>query len=220
MKIINNIAILENDTHISKWVIESGRLDHDQNMLPFILANIKAGDVVIDAGAYIGDHTIAYAERVGKDGFVFAFEPNKEAFDCLEYNLKTFDNTTIFNQGLGSKIEKMGMLKSPDNIGMCHLIKGGDITVTTIDDLYLFKCDFIKIDCEGYELEILKGGYETIRRFKPTLLIELNKYTLEREGITFKHIFNFLDNIGYIYNNIYEEQDLNQPQIDIICRPK
>ena len=57
------IAILENDTHISKWVEESGKLDHDQNDIPLILKYINEGDTVVDCGAFIGDHTIAYLNR-------------------------------------------------------------------------------------------------------------------------------------------------------------
>ncbi len=60
MKIINNIAVIEGDEYLSKWVIDSGRLDHDQNSLPIILAYIKEGYTVIDAGANIGSHALAY----------------------------------------------------------------------------------------------------------------------------------------------------------------
>lgn len=220
MYLFNDIAILPNDTHISKWVRESGRLDHDQNMLPIVLPFIKPGAIVIDAGAYIGDHTIAYAKSVGVDGFVFAFEPSPEAFECLQYNLEGMTNTTCFNQGLSSKIGSKGIVKYTNNIGMNYLSEGNDISVTSIDDLGLFGVDFIKIDCEGYELEILKGAYETINKYKPVLLIEINKETLKRNKVSEKDIFKFLENAGYKYRNIYFEQSLSGEQYDIICEPK
>jgi hypothetical protein len=50
----NGIALLEHDTHLSKWVVEHNRLDFDQNVLPFVLPHIKEGDVVLDAGANLG----------------------------------------------------------------------------------------------------------------------------------------------------------------------
>ena len=220
MKIINNIAILENDTHISRWVQESGRLDHDQNMLPFVLKYIKNGDVVIDAGAYIGDHTIAYSNAVGKDGLVFAFEPNKEAFDCLEFNMGITANVYCFNQGLGSCSSYKGLCKIQDNIGCTYITNGDEIKITSIDNLEMKGIDFIKIDCEGYEMEILKGAYESIKKFSPVLLIEVNKGTLLREGKTEKDIFNYLDELGYSYRNIYSEQTLSGDQYDIICEKK
>lgn len=52
--------IIDGDTHISKWVEETGRLGHDQDLLPRILKLIRPGDVVVDVGAFIGDHTFDY----------------------------------------------------------------------------------------------------------------------------------------------------------------
>src|SRR5687767_9160852 len=87
MKILpNGIAVLEKDSHISKWCESEKRLDHDQNLLPVILSYVKKGDWVVDAGAFIGDHTRAYLDRVGATGVVVALEPNPEAFECLKHN--------------------------------------------------------------------------------------------------------------------------------------
>jgi len=66
VKILDNgIAVIEGDTHISSWVESTGRFDHDQNALPIILEHIKEGDWVVDGGAFIGDHTKAYKDKVG-----------------------------------------------------------------------------------------------------------------------------------------------------------
>jgi FkbM family methyltransferase len=218
MKITNGIAIIEDDTHISKWVKESGRLDHDQSMVPLALHHIKQGGIVIDAGAYIGDHTIAYAKAVGLDGLVFAFEPNPKAFECLEYNMRNYPNTTCFKQGLGSKTESKGITNYSGNYGINHITEGVGISMTSIDELGMFGVDFIKIDVEGYELEILKGAKETIKKFKPVLLIEINRGTLKREGVKENDIFSFLDELGYAYKNIYEGHPLMGEQYDIICQ--
>ena len=88
MKIITGkngqeIAILETDNCICRFVEQSGRLDHDQNMLPIVLSYIPIGGVVIDVGAFIGDHTIAYLNKVRENGMVYAFEPYINAFECL-----------------------------------------------------------------------------------------------------------------------------------------
>lgn len=217
MRIVKGIAVIEGDTHISKWVVDSGRLDHDQSMVPLAVQYIKPGAVVVDAGAYIGDHTIAYARAVGLEGFVFAFEPNPVAFECLEYNMKPFSNVTCFKQGLGSKTETKGITQYDGNYGINHITEGYGTSITSIDELELFGLDFLKIDVEGYEMEILKGAYETIKKFKPVMLIEINVCTLEREGKTEKDVFKFLDNLGYKYKNVYEGQALSGDQYDIIC---
>lgn len=56
--------VLADDTHLSKWVEEHGRLDHDE-AIASIVEHIPQGGVVVDAGASLGDHTIAYARKVG-----------------------------------------------------------------------------------------------------------------------------------------------------------
>lgn len=218
MKIIKgDIAILEDDTHICKWVKQEGRLDHDQNMLPFVMKHIKTGDLVIDVGAYVGDHTLAYSDRVGHNGRVIAFEPNNEAFECLVYNLGRRNNCELRNEAVGSG-GKVVLIKCPDNIGMTYVqnSKNG-FEAVAIDSLNLNRCDFIKIDCEGFEMEVLKSAIDIIERFKPKLLIEVNTYALSRNGITREDIFNFLDSYGYKYENIYPGQSLYDEQIDIIC---
>jgi FkbM family methyltransferase len=216
----NNIAIIASDNCICKWVAEEGRLDHDQNLLPIVLQYINEGDTVIDCGAFIGDHTIAYSNKVGDDGLIIAFEPSKEAYECLEYNLKEKDNTIIRKQGLGEKTESKGIRAVEGNSGMNYLIEGNEISIMSIDELNLSKLDFIKIDCEGYELNVLKGGINTINKFKPKMLIEINDMTLERSGMKRKDIFNFLDSINYSYSNIYKSQGLKEYQMDVICLPR
>lgn len=220
MKIINkDIAILEDDTHISKWVEQEGRLDHDQNMLPLILPFIPVGGIVIDAGAYIDDHTIAYARKVGASGSVYAFEPNEKAYDCLVYNLNDLQNTIPANCGLGETDGYSGMYFAPGNIGMTYLSGNGDTPIMTIDGLKLSRLDFIKIDVEGYELSVLKGAKKYIKKYRPVMLIELNDDTFKRSGIRRGEIFKFLDKFGYRYENIYKDQGINETKMDLLCQP-
>ena len=216
----HGIAIIEEDTHICKWVKESGRLDHDQNMLPLIGKYLKEGDTVIDIGAYIGDHTIYYSKKVGPTGKVLAFEPNKEAFECLNYNLGQYNNTQCYNLAVGEKVGKISIDDSCVNKGMAHIKEGNDIDVITLDLVSLTSLNFIKIDCEGFEIEVLKGAKNTINHFKPIMLIEINDATLNRYGKDRKEVFELLDSYGYSYSNIYKWQGLNDSQLDIICIKK
>lgn len=214
----NDIAIIKEDQCICRFVRESNRLDHDQNLLPQIFNYINYGDVVIDCGAFIGDHTVAYAKRVGETGTVFAFEPSLEAYECLKHNAKSEERVIIYNGGLGSHHHKAIINNVADNSGMNYLTDGDEgVQILTIDSLNLSKLDFIKIDCEGYELEVLKGGVETIKRLKPKMLIEINQMTLDRVGIKREDIFSFLRDLGYEYKNIYNGQGLDEYQMDVIC---
>ena len=225
MHITNGIATIESDLCISKWVRESGRLDHDQNMLPLLKPFIPLHGVVCDIGAFIGDHTIFYSNAVGEKGKVYAFEPSKEAFECLDYNLNYKPNTFVYNMALGNTKGYVSTNEVEDNAGMNFITESEKgVILDTLDNFVennnITQIDFIKIDVEGYELEVLKGAEKSINKFKPTLLIELNDLTLYRAGISRKDIFDFLDKNGYIYRNIYKEKGIDEYQMDLISYVK
>ena len=222
IELFNGIALLKDDQCICRFIRESGRLDHDQNMLPLLKEFIKNGDVVLDIGAFIGDHTIYYSKLVGDNGSVIAFEPNRDSFFCLEHNLKAYKNVELINSAIG---KEYGFVRTVDvlgNIGMNFLIPDnlGGIVIYSLNQMEIDRIDFIKIDVEGFELDVLIGGKETINKFKPTMLIEINDATLSRQGISRNDIFAWLQENNYIYRNIYKNQGLNDSQLDIICTPK
>jgi FkbM family methyltransferase len=222
MKITKHgIAVIEGDECISKWVESEGRLDHDQNALPRILPYIKEGDHVLDIGAFIGDHTIAYSNKVGFYGKVIAFEPNSKSFECLKYNLNGIKNTELRNEGLSDEVGKITLTDVETNAGMCFAIKSkAGVKTITIDSLKLTRLDFIKIDAEGFEHKILKGGEETIKKFKPIMVIEINNHALLRNGTSDNDVFVYLNELGYYYKNIYDGQSIYEDQVDLICTPK
>ena len=210
-------AIISDDTHIGKWVKQNKRLDFDQNTLPFILKYIKKGDVIIDAGANIGAYSYAFLNKT-EDGLVVSFEPNQDAFECLSYNLQFYKNSVVFNCALGDKSGKVSIVKDK-NAGATHCVFDpvGDINMRTIDSYNLQKVDFIKIDVEGFESFVLTGAIKTIQKFKPTMLIEINRGALEKNGMTSENIFSFLYMMGYSCKNIYPNEIMGGEQYDIIC---
>lgn len=226
MKIITGkngqeIAILETDNCICRFVQESGVLSHDQNMLPIVLSHIPVGGVVIDVGAFIGDHTIAYLNKVRENGMVYAFEPYINAFECLKFNLKNYKNLNAFNYALGNSEDYISMEIVETNDGMNFIKQGNDIRITRLDTISqnFTKLDFIKIDCEGYELDVLQGGQRTIQKYKPKMLIEINEMTLNRNNVKREDIYEWLDVAGYVYHNIYPNHGLFESQMDILCQP-
>lgn len=213
MKILpNGIAVLKNDTHISKWVEEHGRLDHDRWLLDQIEPYLHEGDWVVDAGAFIGDHALAYAKKVGLTGRVFAFEPNRQAFDCLCRNIVYFHVPNIIPDIRGltndSEQEFYALEEGPhSNAGMAFVkgraydlgIQVTDINMRAIplDDLYLERLDFLKMDIEGYEHKALIGAKKTICKFHPIILLEINKEALARNDSSFAMIQSYLKALDY-----------------------
>lgn len=227
MKILENgIAVIEGDSHISRWVTQEGRLDHDQNALPGILAHIKDGDNVLDIGANIGSHTIAYSKAVGENGRVWAFEPNPVAYECLELNMGKFcPNVKCMRVGLSDQPSLCRIVQN-QNAGAAMLfpLRDGEVSdvhtaVVTLDDVFLDKDDvrinFAKLDCEGMESLIIRGGEKLIRRDKPVLYVEVNEGALRVHGTTGNDLIIQIMNLGYDI-----KPTGHGPQYDIFCLPK
>lgn len=216
MKILpNNIAVLENDSHISRWVEETGRLDHDEYSIPIILEHIEKGDYVVDAGAFIGDHTIAYLKAVGPTGQVIAFEPNREAYQCLLHNCPKAD--CIF-AGLGDKEQKL-RFATDGNVGASHICGLGDkkVDIVTLDSYNLNRLDFFKLDVEGFEISALVGATKTILKHRPMMWVEVNEGALQRNGKTPLDLLSFIRHeLGYAITP-YPEFDV--AQYDLLCKP-
>ena len=216
------IAVIEGDTHISKWVEESGRLDHDQSFVPMIVDLIPENGVVLDVGAFIGDHTVAYRRKVGSKGHVFAFEPNPIAFDCLSYNCP---NCCCYNYGLSDTDTDDAVLNIGPNAGECHVDcsvpKNGKVKMRRLDTLptSFHRIDLIKIDVEGFEVKVLAGGVNTIMSFRPVLVIEVVRRNLIRAGVSAEHLFGALEVLRYSYKPAFKDHSLKDEQYDLICKP-
>lgn len=217
MKILpNGIAVIDGDTHISKWVEQTGRLDHDQNVLPLLTKHIPKGGTVVDIGAFIGDHTLHYANCVGITGSVVALEPNPVAFACLAHNMSAHKQVTCLNVGASDSSHTIG-IEADANAGATYANAEGAIPCLPLDSLYLAACHFIKMDCEGYEVRALHGAFHTILMHKPVLLIEVNEGALARQGKRPADIFEILDECGYQYRNIYPNTPMEGDQYDILA---
>ncbi len=223
----NGIALIESDTHICRWVKETGKLDHDTNVLPKVLPFVPVNGVVIDAGSFVGDQTIAYANKVGVNGKVLAFEPFPEAFQCLEYNMKELPHVVCENKALGNKNGFVTAKALSENFGMAIVEESSEgIHIVTLDSYlesfpYEFtQLDFLKIDIEGEEIHMLQGAKQTIGKFKPVMFIEVNKSTLKAKGYTKNDLLQTIHDLGYTYRNVYEEQGLDDEQFDVLCFPK
>ena len=143
---------------------------------------VKPGDVVIDAGAWIGDFS-AYA--VYKGATCFAFEPTESTYEwlCKTRDINKDKGKIIpVKYGLGDTDEEIKINISSINSGANSLIRNMEddpdhelIKVTTLDSFVkknnIQKVDFIKADIEGYERNMLLGAQETLRNFAPKLVI-------------------------------------------------
>lgn len=210
------IWVLDNDSHISKWIEEKGSLQHDYQSMPVMLDLMNEGDCVIDIGACIGDTAIPFADKVGPTGHVLAFEPNPLAFECLKRNAANYPNITCIQSAVGDYIGTTGM-NLLDNAGASFVTKGDGFPMTILDGMDMNIPHLIKIDAEGYELNVLDGAENTIMTARPIIIMEVNEGALRRHGVGPAEVFTWLTAHGYSYESILPGEIGSQ--YDIIARP-
>jgi FkbM family methyltransferase len=158
---------------------------------------VGSGSVVVDAGAQIGAFSVKASKQVGGAGIVYAFEPEPENFQYLIANTEHLNNVRIFNKALWSSEGKKLLYLHPFNVGAHSLYppREGDngtleVETTSLDDMIKGKVDFMKIDVEGAELEVLKGAQHILEQFHPFIAVEIHSNIYE-------DICVFLSNYGY-----------------------
>jgi FkbM family methyltransferase len=197
------IWTLAGDTHVSRWVREAGRLDHDHNALPRILSAFSGRQRVWDVGAFIGDHTQAYAAA---GHHVLAIEPRPDAYECLARNFAGQDDITCLCCAVGAR-EHVTMA-SPDeaNKGARYLtqVEAGHETLL-LDDLARIygEPDAIKLDVEGWEVKALRGACAILSAHKPVLVVEVNRAALKRAGDSPEELRAILAAFGYSAVDLY-----------------
>jgi FkbM family methyltransferase len=126
---------------------------------------IKTDDVVIDVGGHIGLFTL-YASQFCKTGSIFTFEPVKENFELLSENVSSnnLNHVKSFNLAVSNSSSSVTLYLNEDTAGHSMFSKSSQsITVNSIslkqifDDNNIDRCDFLKLDCEGSEYEIIKN---------------------------------------------------------------
>ena len=141
---------------------------YEEPLLQYVEERFGLLDTVIDCGANIGNHSKFFTEVMGAE--VWSFEPSEENYRLLVRNNPGGHN---FRAALSDKKGRTGITELPHNMGSSYLSKGESIEVTTIDS-YDIAPDLIKIDVEGMEAEVITGALETIKKYRPVLLVEHN----------------------------------------------
>lgn len=170
---------------------------------------VNEGDTVFDIGAHLGFYTLLLSELVGKNGKLFAFEPNPELLPSLTRTLAPLANVELLRVALSDREGEIS-LYVPEDASMASLRNWTDGIVghihevrckmQVLDDLVekgeLPLPHFIKCDVEGAELSVFKGAVNTLNRVDaPILLFELNTKAASAFGTTTTAYFDFLESL-------------------------
>ncbi|WP_440679604.1 FkbM family methyltransferase [Candidatus Pelagibacter sp. HIMB1517] len=192
------------------------------NQILKLSKNYDGKYIILDIGSNIGDKSLTLVKKYSnlkKQIYVYSLEPTSYALSKQRKNLKlniklsekislnkifitdkkkvnkksTYSSWNISKKAKGKTKHNVhhGLLKKIDKkTRFCSL--DYFVKLKKINEIF-----FIKIDVDGYELNVLKSGYKTIKKFEPFIMLEYAEYALKEQGFSFKDFQNFLKKINY-----------------------
>lgn len=208
--------VMIDDTHLSRWVEQGKRLDHDTPVLEKFIPYLSPGTIAIDVGAALGDHTLFYLEKVGPTGKVIAYEPHPVQYECL---IRNCPKAHAYCNAVGEREDDVYLFHQPDIVAGSRLIDpalGWPMSKTRrlrLDGMSAYgyahymgsRISFIKIDVEGCEPEVLRGGYKLILEHRPVIWLEINPEALERQNHSVEELRNVIEMLRYSVAEFYPD---------------
>jgi FkbM family methyltransferase len=198
---LNKTLYYERSQHLT--FLFQPTIKYEETLQSKIKEYIRKGDIIFDIGANIGQYAMPFSELVGKHGKVYSFEPDFKNFAFLQFNtnINKCYNVTCLNHGLGKLNSEMDFFRDTETGGRTGSFKKEFVgknykgfkenvvlkSFDTIIKLY-GNPDFVKIDVEGFEEEVIEG-----------LTIDLQncKFLIEVRADTKNIIFEYFNRNGY-----------------------
>lgn len=196
---------------------------------------VKENSTILDIGTNIGETLLNFAKRNTK-GRIYGFEPVPYLFRRVTKNisLNPFKNIEVNNIALSNTAETLYFdLPTNNNSGGINMNKVASgtsekVEARTLDSFIAEKgitaTDLIKIDVEGFEMNVLEGAKNTLEQFSPTLFIELDDSNLRSKGSSSKELVSFLKDRNYRIFRADDDAEINPStdfsncHFDIICK--
>lgn len=185
--------------------------NYEYNESRFVRAAVRPNDIVLDIGANIGWFTIMMARLVGDNGRVHAFEPRPTTFEYLGKSIAASNltkNVMLYQKALSDAAGAAFITwrpndRNPGNSWISKrisdpVIRQDKISMVRLDDIGIGPVSFVKIDVEGAEPSVFRGGEKLIARDRPVILSEINFGQLQSiSAMSWSDYRLFLDSIGY-----------------------
>ena len=234
--IVNDLrfALFPNDNAITSSIIEGWQ--YEQYMFEFLYKNhIKTlGKDIIDIGGNNGNFAIDFAHMVGDNGKVHSFEPQRLIYYqlCGNVFINGLDNVYCHNLAVGSCVDKV-YIETPNYFEKGY-VNFGNVKVGDKGDLVMhvpldsFENDFkdvvfIKIDVQGYELNVINGAVNTIKKHRPYIFVEFEEYLLQNAGTSEKELQEKIESLGYVVKRFRDgilHQTTSGKCLDCVCIPE
>ncbi len=228
----DGITIDLDPSDYTHWLAYFGIEDELKSRL-YALA--QPGDTVIDVGTNVGEVLLHLSKAVSPGGRAIGFEANPTTHALAASNLQLNPKlpAEVHALGLGDEDAELDFgSRSASNSGADTIMAAGTgtrkVKVVRLDDFVaseeLSRVDVIKIDVEGFELQVLRGAERTIERFSPALFIELCDANLREHGTTAKQLVEWLEAKGYSLSDarsdrpVLSSDDFSSCFLDVISR--
>jgi len=181
-----------------------------------MVAHLKSGDVALDIGSHKGGWLYWMQKSVGAAGTVHAFEPQRALHGYLSKMVRSYgwSHVWVHHLGLAREAGRASLfvpgaagVTSPNATFSKGVLADENLTHTEEVDLVTLdefghkerwqRLDFIKIDVEGLELEVLEGAREVLGRLRPRIILECERRHLGMTGHELSEVFDLLAELGY-----------------------
>lgn len=214
---INNFAI-RLPAHWSRYYSK----DYEKENYAFIKSVMKEGMHIIDIGAHMGLFSVTSSQLIGPEGKVICFEPTPGTYAVLKKTLRLNNcknvealqaavsceegkATFYVNKIAGYSGNSLVKSKNENELSVY------EVKLVTIDSIvteYNLQPALIKIDAEGAELDVMKGGTHTINTFRPVIILGIHPSAIITKGDSLKSIWETI--ITYNYRVIYQEEEMGE----------
>lgn len=208
---------------------------------------VHPGDRVAEVGGHIGFITQYFAHLVGSAGSVVVFEPGPNNLPYLRRNTARLPQVTVFAEGVGETpgratfyVEDLtgqnnsfvphfeGLEVNARAAGLEPGVHQVDVAVTTLDAHFPEPPDFIKVDVEGFELEVLRGARRTLGTATPALMVEVQAHQAELRALADEFGYVVVDEHGapnqlpesWAGNSFWLHPSRHADVIDEVLRPR
>lgn len=211
----------------------------EEQEINFITTTLKPDDIFLDVGSNIGLFSLIASNIVGEKGKVICFEPSPVTYKRLLENIKLNNFTNIDSRNIGLS-DNTGLMTfytsknghdawdsfapSADN----KLENSIDVNVSTLDNeldtIDKTRISLVKIDVEGWEKFVLKGGETFLKTNSPAVMVEFTEQNTFNAGYPIHEIFDIMQDWGYTWYRItseglvLEKKQLRYPYVNLIAK--